>query len=302
VYHGWYSRFYQPDPWDGSYDLTDPQSFNRYSYVQNDPVNFVDPSGLMMEGGVSCYIDGIASDCGLALRMVEAGAAVIGPASTLEYNHELGTWVRFVATANGSGWIPVGARYLGGLSWGWTDYSREDAPSYTYTLSEDRLSRLVVWGGQFAIRQLGGYYSVYGERIGEEGGIEMNPAFDPVWIGAGILSGGLIHGLHGGVGNIAARFTSDAARASLISRLITSEGRLITSATVARQLAGERGYIPIQAILTAIGSGVRVSDPQGVAGRFMYTVPAVYNRTEGFLEVLVNETHGVIEHVLFFRR
>jgi hypothetical protein len=28
------SRFQQPDPYDGSYSLTDPQSFNRYSYVQ----------------------------------------------------------------------------------------------------------------------------------------------------------------------------------------------------------------------------------------------------------------------------
>lgn len=28
----------------GSYNLADPQSFNRYAYVQNDPVNFVDPS------------------------------------------------------------------------------------------------------------------------------------------------------------------------------------------------------------------------------------------------------------------
>jgi RHS repeat-associated protein len=46
VYHGWYSRFYQPDPWEGSYDLTDPQSLNRYAYVRNDPVNFTDPSGL----------------------------------------------------------------------------------------------------------------------------------------------------------------------------------------------------------------------------------------------------------------
>jgi RHS repeat-associated protein len=40
------SRFDQPDPYDGSYSLTNPQSFNRYAYVQNDPVNLVDPSGL----------------------------------------------------------------------------------------------------------------------------------------------------------------------------------------------------------------------------------------------------------------
>jgi RHS repeat-associated protein len=45
-YAGKWHRFTQPDPYDGAYDVTDPQSFNRYAYVQNDPVNFVDPSGL----------------------------------------------------------------------------------------------------------------------------------------------------------------------------------------------------------------------------------------------------------------
>jgi RHS repeat-associated protein len=40
-------RFTQVDPIGmKSVDLTDPQSFNRYAYVQNDPVNFTDPSGL----------------------------------------------------------------------------------------------------------------------------------------------------------------------------------------------------------------------------------------------------------------
>lgn len=46
-YNRWWSRFEQPDPYEGSYSLTEPQSFNRYSYTQNDPVNFVDPDGLL---------------------------------------------------------------------------------------------------------------------------------------------------------------------------------------------------------------------------------------------------------------
>ncbi len=48
-YHGYYMRFDQPDPYAGSMSLADPQSLNRYAYVQNDPVNFVDPSGLNLE-------------------------------------------------------------------------------------------------------------------------------------------------------------------------------------------------------------------------------------------------------------
>jgi len=46
-YGSYWSRFSQPDPYDGSYSLSNPQSFNRYAYVQGDPVNFIDPSGLM---------------------------------------------------------------------------------------------------------------------------------------------------------------------------------------------------------------------------------------------------------------
>ncbi len=46
---GRWGRFEQPDPYDGSYNLSDPQSFNRYSYTENDPVNFIDPTGLCIE-------------------------------------------------------------------------------------------------------------------------------------------------------------------------------------------------------------------------------------------------------------
>src|SRR2546423_15448412 len=47
-YGNYWARFSQPDPYNGSYDSSDPQSFNRYAYTQNDPVNFVDPSGLLL--------------------------------------------------------------------------------------------------------------------------------------------------------------------------------------------------------------------------------------------------------------
>ena len=52
-YNRWWSRFEQPDPYDGSYDIADPQSFNRIAYVQNDPVNFVDPTGLVTYDGAA---------------------------------------------------------------------------------------------------------------------------------------------------------------------------------------------------------------------------------------------------------
>ncbi len=35
-----------PDPYDGSYDPSNPQSFNRYVYASNNPLGLVDPSGM----------------------------------------------------------------------------------------------------------------------------------------------------------------------------------------------------------------------------------------------------------------
>jgi len=46
-YNRWHARFDQPDPYEGSYDLANPQSFNRYAYTNDDPVNHIDPTGLM---------------------------------------------------------------------------------------------------------------------------------------------------------------------------------------------------------------------------------------------------------------
>jgi len=39
-------RWMSPDPYSGSYDSSDPQSFNRYAYARNNPLAVIDPSGL----------------------------------------------------------------------------------------------------------------------------------------------------------------------------------------------------------------------------------------------------------------
>lgn len=44
------SRWLRPDPYNGSYDLMNPQSFNRYMYVNGNPLGYVDPSGLAGAG------------------------------------------------------------------------------------------------------------------------------------------------------------------------------------------------------------------------------------------------------------
>src|SRR5205823_2872336 len=57
-FNRWHSRFDQPDPYGGSYDLGNPQSLNRYAYVQNDPVNLSDPLGLDPGGIIGGLIAG----------------------------------------------------------------------------------------------------------------------------------------------------------------------------------------------------------------------------------------------------
>ena len=49
-------RWLTPDPYNGSYDLNNPQSLNRYAYVNDNPLGYTDPSGLA--GGWATGIGG----------------------------------------------------------------------------------------------------------------------------------------------------------------------------------------------------------------------------------------------------
>jgi len=65
-YYGTGGRFESPDPLGlAGVDLKNPISWNRYVYAVDDPVNFNDPTGLMMcEGAGFEGVDGKGSGCG----------------------------------------------------------------------------------------------------------------------------------------------------------------------------------------------------------------------------------------------
>jgi len=94
-------RFISADPVDG--DLTNPQSFNKYSYVLNNPLKYVDPTGKSAEsilqwswttGGFASQFDGpipgLADLVGLGIGII--GTVAAGGAAIYELvtdNHEI---------------------------------------------------------------------------------------------------------------------------------------------------------------------------------------------------------------------
>ncbi len=71
------SRWLTPDPYNGSYDLNNPQSFNRYMYTHGNPLGYTDPSGLA--GG---WATGWGGVCHLLHQTVPGG----GQGAPLTFN------------------------------------------------------------------------------------------------------------------------------------------------------------------------------------------------------------------------
>ncbi len=74
-------RFLQPDPF--VQDPSDPQTLNRYSYVRNNPVNFVDPSGnfslmKLIAGIVLAFVAVVAAVVGVMLLIAGQPELAVG--------------------------------------------------------------------------------------------------------------------------------------------------------------------------------------------------------------------------------
>ncbi len=71
------SRWLTPDPYNGSYDINNPQSFNRYMYTNGNPLAYTDPSGLAL---------GILNSAGGSICKAFGGMVDIGFGNILQFN------------------------------------------------------------------------------------------------------------------------------------------------------------------------------------------------------------------------
>lgn len=100
TYHHNRGRFMQADPLGlGAAEATDPLSLNLYSYVGNDPANFVDPSGLNLE---------LPSGSG------EKICFRLHYKSTVTEQGYWGDWVCFGGNSVSGGWTETGDDYADG--------------------------------------------------------------------------------------------------------------------------------------------------------------------------------------------
>lgn len=79
-------RWMSPDPYGGSYDFTNPESFNRYAYAFDNPLSYTDVLGLEThcvtdkDGTTTCFDDGKGGDpCNTDFSVCVYDPGPIGP-------------------------------------------------------------------------------------------------------------------------------------------------------------------------------------------------------------------------------
>jgi len=312
-------------------DVSDSRSLNPYAYIMNNPLAGVDPTGYFVVWYKSKW-DPRTGDFTIdfALDLESLGVAVTAKYTPGQIESS-GSPVDILLPGSKEvkHLVPVRKR-SGELEVTFTRWTAVEGKHVGETLERSR-EATGTWLGNFftglvlgTMEMLKGVIEGFYWGVWDMGPLPSNPALAANrimgWYIGGAISGGLagkavsrtigsgriremVGGARGISGQLARRFGTSPERVRLLERVITSEGGINTSRTVARQLArgGARQHIPTQSILDAIGSGMRIADPQGVAGQFLFRSPATINRSQGVLDVLVHEPTGQIRHVLFKR-
>ena len=84
-------RWLSPDPDNAGADPTDPQTWNMYAYVRNNPATLTDPTGssaapgpLTENAGYSCTVDAFSVPCREVMGLLASGASVQCPNNNCE--------------------------------------------------------------------------------------------------------------------------------------------------------------------------------------------------------------------------
>src|SRR5579863_5452082 len=125
-YHPTQGRWISPDPSGlGAVDITNPQTWNRYAYVANNPLSFIDPLGLNMQHDGGC--DSTQSDCG------SSGGSPSDPGA--------GGATDFSASGNSSSFCPI---CIG--SYGWFGTAGIDEGYFDYLFADHGSAWVVGFG------------------------------------------------------------------------------------------------------------------------------------------------------------
>jgi RHS repeat-associated protein len=110
------ARWTSPDPAGlAAVNPTNPQSWNRYSYVLNRPLVATDPRGLRpcplndtgdspCGGGGTCTVDGQSVDCSVTNAVLAGGFGLQCPNNYCYGSSDIGLPVQFIATGAGGGY------------------------------------------------------------------------------------------------------------------------------------------------------------------------------------------------------
>jgi len=140
------SRFVEPDP--VVPEPGDPQSWNRYSFVRNNPFNRVDPTGSIDLGALAggTFVQHFGGNRAAGELFGSLGGSVVPGVGELadvgvvfSLDHKVGTGVRLAATAS----ILLGGRGVRGYA---VAFQRSDGRFFAF--AQSRRKKLInVWYG-----------------------------------------------------------------------------------------------------------------------------------------------------------